>query len=128
MSGEEAITSAPAEAHVETCPLDELHVLVLVSGEHDLATAAVLRAVLERLADERWPFVVVDFTTVSFIDSTTLGALGALRRRMRAFGGEMVVVAESARIRRMFEMTLLDRLFTLHASRADALRSLGAPG
>jgi anti-sigma B factor antagonist len=65
--------------------------------------------------------VVVDFTDASYIDSSGLGALVSLSRRLRDAGGDLRLVALSDELRTLFELTRLDALFPLFATRADAL-------
>ena len=96
-------------------PRDECVVLVLV-GELDLAGAPRLRqaVVAETSAGER--HVVLDLTAVDFIDSTGWGGVGGALRRLRTHDGELSVVCPEPRLRRVFEMCDLDRVFTLHGS------------
>lgn len=65
--------------------------------------------------------VVVDFTDASYIDSSGLGALVSLSRRLRDAGGDLRLVGLSDELRTLFELTRLDALFPLFATRADAL-------
>ena len=48
----------------------------------------------------------------------TLGVLLGAVKRLRPVGGGVSVVCIDPHIRRVFEITLLDRVFTLHADRA----------
>ncbi|WP_337170465.1 STAS domain-containing protein [Gemmatimonas aurantiaca] len=67
--------------------------------------------------------VIVDFTRTGYIDSSGLGALVSLNRRLRDVGGDLRLVGLSDELRTLFELTRLDALFPLFASRADALAS-----
>ena len=98
---------------VHRSPRDDCVVLVLV-GELDLAGAPRLRqaVVAEAAAGER--HVVLDLTAVDFLDSAGLGAMGGGLRRLRAHGGDLMVVCPEPRIRRVFESCDLDRVFVLH--------------
>lgn len=64
---------------------------------------------------------VVDFTDASYIDSSGLGALVSLSRRLRDAGGDLRLVGLSDELRTLFELTRLDALFPLFATRADAV-------
>jgi anti-anti-sigma regulatory factor len=46
-------------------------------------------------------------------------------KRQRARGGRFRVVAPRSEIRRIFEMTLLDRVFELDLTRQEALAAAG---
>lgn len=65
--------------------------------------------------------VVVDFTTSGYIDSSGLGALVSLSRRLRETAGDLRLVGLNDDLRSLFELTRLDALFPLYATRDDAL-------
>ena len=65
--------------------------------------------------------VVVDFTDASYIDSSGLGALVSLSRRLRDAGGDLRLVGLSDELRTLFELTRLDALVPHFATRADAV-------
>ena len=65
--------------------------------------------------------VVVDFAGTAYIDSSGLGALVSLGKRIREAGGELRLAALNEDLRTLFELTRLDTLFPLYASRDDAV-------
>ena len=65
--------------------------------------------------------VVLDFTQSGYIDSSGLGALVSLSKRVRDAGGDVRLTGLNEDLRRLFELTRLDQLFPLYATRADAL-------
>ena len=65
--------------------------------------------------------VVADFTQSPYIDSSGLGALVSLSRRLREAGGDLRLVGLNDDLRGLFELTRLDQLFPTFSSRADAL-------
>ena len=65
--------------------------------------------------------IVVDFANTAYIDSSGLGALVSLGKRIRESGGELRLAALNDDLRTLFELTRLDTLFPLYASREDAL-------
>ena len=98
--------------------------VIVVSGEADLHDAPELRGVLRTVLDRGVASLVIDLSGVTFVDSTTLGVLLATSRRMKAQGGNLRVVISSREIRRLFELTLLDRVIPIDSTRRDALDSL----
>jgi len=62
--------------------------VVHLSGELDLAAAAAFRRCLHALSAQ---CVVLDFTHVTFLDSTALGVLVAARKRADHDGGNIVL-------------------------------------
>ncbi|MCC6243775.1 MAG: STAS domain-containing protein, partial [Gemmatimonadaceae bacterium] len=65
--------------------------------------------------------VVVDFSASAYIDSSGLGALVSLGKRLREQGGDLRLTGLNDDLRTLFELTRLDSLFPLFASRDDAL-------
>ncbi len=101
--------------------------VVAVEGEADLHTAQELRAAINDAIDEGATSLVVDLSDATFIDSMTLGVLLGAVKRLRPVGGQVSVVCTDVNIRRIFEITLLDRVFALHRSRDMALETAGRP-
>ena len=70
--------------------------------------------------------LVVDLSKATFIDSTTLGVLVGGVKRLRPGGGHLALVCTDQNISKIFEITGLDRVFPIYASREEALRSVAA--
>lgn len=97
--------------------------VVTLSGDLDLATAPKLRDALVKLATSGERCAVVDLSAVEFIDSTGLGVLVGCLKRFRSLDGDLRVVITTDRIARVFEMTGLDKAFSVH----DAVEVAVAP-
>jgi anti-sigma B factor antagonist len=100
--------------------------VVTVSGDADLYAAANVERELLRLVEDGRRSIVVDLSDATFIDSTMLRVLLNVSKRLRPGGGELLVVCSEHNIRKIFEITLLDRVFTIFDSREAALEHLGA--
>ena len=87
---------APTDLKVLTTEVqDDPIPIVRATGELDLDTAPQLAAAIEEAArDARPPRVVIDFTGVSFCDSTGLRALIGAVREVEVLGGRAIVAAE----------------------------------
>ncbi len=94
--------------------------VMAVAGEIDVATAPRLRKAAIALVGDGHHRVVVDLEAVDFLDSTGLGVLIGVLRRLNAVGGELRVVCSTPRILELFTLTGLDRVFDLRPSVADA--------
>ena len=64
--------------------------------------------------------ILVDFSETGYVDSSGLGALVSLNKRLREAGGELRLAALNEDMRTLFELTRLDTLFRLYGSRAEA--------
>lgn len=93
-------------------------IVFVVRGEADLRVAEELRDRLEATLDDAASGVVVDLTHCSFIDSVSLSMLAQEQRRLRSLGSDLrLVVPPTAAIRRIFELTMLDRVFVVEDTR-----------
>jgi anti-sigma B factor antagonist len=90
-------------------------------GELDLLSASDLRHELFGLIEDGATTIVVDLERTTFIDSMTIGVLLGAVRRLQQRGGELRIACADTNIRRIFEMTLLDRVFAMYPSCEAAL-------
>ncbi len=67
---------------------------------------------------------VVDFSNTGYIDSSGLGVLVSLSKKIRERGGEMRLARLNEDLRTLFELTKLDTLFKIADSREEALNGL----
>ena len=95
--------------------------VVVLSGEADLFGAPRLKELLLGAIEAGAKRIVVDMTDTHFVDSTILGVLIGASKRLRPDDGEVVLVINRPPIRKIFEITLLDRAFLICATRDDAL-------
>jgi anti-sigma B factor antagonist len=102
-------------------------VLLTVHGEADLHVAPEFRDRLTMAIDQGTSFLVLDFSDVTFVDSMTLGVVLGGMKRLRARGGHLRLVVPQGDMRRMFEITLLDRVLTIDSTREAALEAVAAP-
>lgn len=96
--------------------------VVSPNGEVDVATAPALREHLDQVIDRDGGPVVVDLTSVTFIDSTGLGVLISARKRCADADRDLRIVVSEPRIKKVFEITGLTDHFTMHDSLDAALR------
>jgi anti-sigma B factor antagonist len=102
--------------------------VLALHGDADLRSAGELRDRLTDVIRTDPRTVVLDLTDVTLLDSSALGVLLAALKDLRRRGGQLRLVAPGAEVRRIFEVTLLDRVFELDWSRAAALRADGDGG
>ena len=79
--------------------------------------------VLEELENGERKFVV-DFEKTGYIDSSGLGVLVSLSKKVREQGGELRLANLNEDLKTLFELTKLDTLFFIADSREAALKDL----
>jgi len=102
--------------------------LIALTGEVDLYTAPEFKTALLDAIAKGAKHVVVDLSGTTFIDSTTLGVLVGGVKRLRTNDGQLSLICSDRNITKIFEITGLDRVFTIHATRDEAVSALGVAG
>ena len=96
--------------------------ILSVKGEIDAHTGPVLRKALHDAIDSGRHRLVLDFTDVSFLDSSALGVLISAHKRLHADEGDVIrVVNDRPVVTTLFELTALDQVFPLHPTLERAL-------
>jgi len=116
----EAIPPEELSYTVDHDPVDRA-LVVIATGELDVAAAPRLATVLSMATAGPQPSVVLDLSAVDFIDSTALGAIMHASSEAEAAGKGMLVVADEGPVRRLLEITNLTGRVRVFASRDDAL-------
>lgn len=95
--------------------------VVAVDGELVVGNRRDLKdAVLGRLADGDRKFLI-DFADTSYIDSSGLGVLVSLSKKIREEEGELRLAGLDEDLHTLFELTKLDTLFRIAEDRSEAL-------
>ena len=66
---------------------------------------------------------LVDFSRTGYIDSSGLGVLVSLSKKIREHGGELRLANLNEDLKTLFELTKLDTLFQISETREQALDS-----
>src|SRR5215211_3673279 len=106
---------------------DDAYVISL-AGEVDLYTAPEFKQQLLDVISQGGRNVIVDFTDTTFIDSTTLGVLVGGVKRLRSNDGQLALVCSDRNITKIFEITGLDRVFSIYPTRVEAVDAISSPG
>jgi anti-sigma B factor antagonist len=105
---------------IKTEQLSDSAFVISLAGEVDLYTAPEFKQQLLEVIAQGAKHVIVDFSNTTFIDSTTLGVLVGGVKRLRSADGQLSLVCSDRNITKIFEITGLDRVFTIHGSRQEA--------
>jgi anti-sigma B factor antagonist len=90
---------------------------LIVGNRHELKD--LIQAALDK-GDRR---LLIDFSSTGYIDSSGLGALVSISKRIREAGGELRLAGLNEDLRSLFELTKLDTLFTITETPDQALAS-----
>jgi anti-sigma B factor antagonist len=87
--------------------------VVRLTGEIDLRSSPQLRGMFLELLDENPARIIIDLTGVGHIDSSGVGTIVELKRRGMRNKNTIVLVGLQPRVRSLFEITRLDKFFTI---------------
>lgn len=91
--------------------------VVQPTGILDGTKAGQFREEISQLVENKAEVVLIDFKEVTFMDSSGLGALVLALKTVRAAGGKMFICSVNDQIKVLFELTSMDRVFEIFASR-----------
>jgi anti-sigma B factor antagonist len=106
---------------------DGSRTLVVLGGDLDLVSYRTLKNEVDRLVIDQRVDLVLDLDGLTFIDSLGLGALVSTRRKVNAFGGSLEIVCTNPTVMQVFNLTHLDRVFTILDTRPTGTAA-PAPG
>ncbi len=101
--------------------MDEAIVVVVV-GELTLREAPAFHGALLELCEESPKHLVVELSEVSFIDSSGVGTLTDVFRKLNKRGGRLALVGLRKMVRSVFEITRLDQFLAIFDTEEEALR------
>ena len=92
-----------------------------LKGEIDLHVSPSVTALLNAMIDNKPQRLVVDLSSVTYIDSSGLAALIAVMQRVERYGGKFLLVGLQGTICNIFENLRLDQVFQIFPDAAAAL-------
>jgi anti-sigma B factor antagonist len=95
--------------------------VVEVEGQLIVGNRQELKATIQQALDNGERKLLVDFAKTGYIDSSGLGALVSISKKVREQGGELRLSGLNEDLRSLFELTKLDTLFAIADSAAQAL-------
>ena len=97
--------------------------VVEACGEIDLRYQPEFQQALLKVCEEKPPIVVVHLGQVEYMDSSGVGTLVKIAHTLKGQQGRLVLVAPTERVRSIFEITTLDKYFTILDTEEEALSS-----
>jgi len=100
--------------------------IVTIVGDIDLESSPQLRAFLKPKSSQKTPRLLLDFSQVSYIDSSGLATLIEYFQAVQGFKGKLALASLSPRVKNVFEIVRLEQIFSLHPDIPSALAALKA--
>ena len=105
-------------------------IIIKLEGEVDLYAAPELKDHVNGAIERGKNKLILDLSEATFIDSTTLGILVSGMKRLRPRGGMLAVLCPDPTMARIFDITGLNRMLSVHETIEEALadREQAGPG
>jgi anti-sigma B factor antagonist len=97
--------------------------VVQVEGQLVVGNRQELKDLVQAALDRGDQRLLIDFSRTGYIDSSGLGALVSISKRIREAGGELRLSGLNEDLRSLFELTKLDTLFAIAETPKQALAS-----
>jgi anti-sigma B factor antagonist len=101
---------------------DGIMIFTLI-GSLDIGTVSAMKADLDSLLSTGQHKVLFDLYDLEQVDSSGIGAIIALFKRVRSNNGDMKISRLMGQPKEIFSLLRLDRVFEIHDSLDEALKS-----
>ncbi len=99
---------------------DNVEILIL-DGRIDQEGSEELEAALQDCLDKGKNNILIDMVDVKHICSSALGVLVAIKRKIKDNEGDIKLVIINDNLLRLFETTMLDKVFEIYESQRECL-------
>lgn len=92
-------------------------------GDIDLESSPNLRQQLKKHTTAKCPRLLIDFSGVSYIDSSGLATLIEYFQASQTYNGKLLISGLAPRIKNSFAIVRLDEIFSIYPDTATALNA-----
>lgn len=101
--------------------IKDISVLTIIGKDANLSKSEIFREYVFGELEAGARNIVISFENVEYLDSSFLGALVAILKKVVANEGKLVLIELNKDIQILFELTRLDRIFILRDSLETAI-------
>lgn len=94
-----------------------------IDGEVDVNTAPQVKKAFERLIKDKKDKIIINMEKVDYIDSSGLATLVELLKNFRKYGARLKLVSLAAKVKSLFEITKLEKLFDISEKEEEAIKA-----
>jgi anti-sigma B factor antagonist len=96
--------------------------ICLMEGEININNSPELRKAFDIIIKRNETRVLLDLSAVSYVDSSGLATLIEMFQRLKKINGKLRLCHMAAKIRSVFELTKLNKLFEIFDTQEEALK------
>jgi anti-sigma B factor antagonist len=94
-----------------------------VQGDIDINSSPDIRKAFEKSTNAKAPYIVINLRDVSYIDSSGLATLVEMLKKTRGYGGKLKLTNLAPKVKSLFEITKLEKLFEIYETEEEACAS-----
>jgi anti-anti-sigma factor len=106
--------------------IDDIVVEIINLDRATLRESEELKIQIVEKINKGYKKIIIDLTSVEFVDSTFLGVIVNSLKKVVKLGGDLKLVGFQPSVRSMFELTRLFRVFESFSELQDAIKSFGS--
>ena len=96
--------------------------VLVINGDIDLNSSPTMRQKFDELIKKNINKIIVNFQDVSYIDSSGLATVIEMLQRLKKNQGQLRLSNLSEKIKNLFEITKIDKLFQMYSDEEEALK------
>lgn len=104
--------------------VEDTHQVIALNGEIDLKHSPRMRELLQTKVKQKVPVLLLDFTNVTYIDSSGLATLVEYYKNSRGYSGKLGLFGLSDRVSSVFALVGLSDIFNIFSNEAKARAKL----
>lgn len=102
---------------------DNLTTVKVQNSRLDASIAPEFKKQMEEIIEENKSNIILDISSINFMDSSSLGAMVAVLKSMGNHG-KLIIAGATGTVLELFKLTRMDRVFTLTTDVNDAKKEL----
>ncbi len=106
---------------VETREIQQ-YMLIDIKGEVDMYSSPQIRKILLEHISKKVSGLIVNLKAVSYMDSSGIATLVESLQRLNEYGGKLIITNVQGAVMDVFELSRLDKVFTIVDNESDALK------
>lgn len=92
-------------------------------GDIDINTSPQVKKAFDKLIQSKSEKVLINLQKVGYIDSSGLATFVEILKSVKNFGGKLKLCNLSNKVKSLFEITKLEKLFDIQDTEEDALKT-----
>lgn len=98
-------------------------VIIDLAGELTLRESPAFHGCLLEMCEKPSVHLIINMRELTFIDSSGVGTFTDVFRRIKKNNGKLALVGLNKMVRSVFEITRLDRFFSIYETEQEALKA-----